>query len=526
MAGERTLPGIGIKGFYTVGTDYEPDFSNDLLKLSVFGFSKVESRTTSLSGLTPTQGDLYIVPSADANGDDIAAYDDGAWVYLTPWKPLRMYVDDEETWYEFDGTDWQALDRVTSLAGLTGDLTASAVKTALGIGGNSPGTFLSLSDTPASFGSAGQIPVINSGGNALEWSSFTGYTTETAIDDVAAALTEGTNITITYDDGAGTITIDAAGGGGGVTDHGALTGLGDDDHTQYLLADGSRNVTAVMSYSASITPTADADIPDKKYVDDTVAAGGAYTDEQAQDAAALLFTSGTHSGISFSYDDANGQIDATVSASGSIAVEDDATSIVASATTLNFTGSGVTVTDAGSGQADVAIAGGSGSSWSLITSNDFGTSSGTSITATGIDSYTKIVVMVEGINGPSDVILQVLLSEDNGSTYETGSSYYFRITLSENTEAGGAGNRLVSSPASESTGDDLNGIIHLEMMALSTAPTICHGAFLGDDLGGVVARSQQFSGFTTSPATHDAIEISELSGNTINTGTIKIFGIS
>lgn len=30
------------------------------------------------------------------------------------------------------------------------------------------------------------------------------------------------------------------GGGGGVTDHGALTGLGDDDHAQYALADGSR----------------------------------------------------------------------------------------------------------------------------------------------------------------------------------------------------------------------------------------------------------------------------------------------
>lgn len=28
--------------------------------------------------------------------------------------------------------------------------------------------------------------------------------------------------------------------GSGVTDHGALTGLGDDDHTQYALADGTR----------------------------------------------------------------------------------------------------------------------------------------------------------------------------------------------------------------------------------------------------------------------------------------------
>jgi hypothetical protein len=31
-------------------------------------------------------------------------------------------------------------------------------------------------------------------------------------------------------------------GGGGVTDHGALAGLLDDDHTQYVLADGSRDI--------------------------------------------------------------------------------------------------------------------------------------------------------------------------------------------------------------------------------------------------------------------------------------------
>ena len=31
--------------------------------------------------------------------------------------------------------------------------------------------------------------------------------------------------------------------GGGASDHGALTGLGDDDHTQYILASGSRALT-------------------------------------------------------------------------------------------------------------------------------------------------------------------------------------------------------------------------------------------------------------------------------------------
>jgi hypothetical protein len=38
-----------------------------------------------------------------------------------------------------------------------------------------------------------------------------------------------------------------------------------------------------------------------------------YTDEQAQDQAASLFTSGTHTGISYSYVDASNKIDSTVS---------------------------------------------------------------------------------------------------------------------------------------------------------------------------------------------------------------------
>lgn len=50
-----------------------------------------------------------------------------------------------------------------------------------------------------------------------------------------------------------------------------------------------------------------------------------------------------------------------VSGGGTVAVEDDGVSVVASSSTLNFTGSGVVVTDGGGGQADIAIAGGGGS---------------------------------------------------------------------------------------------------------------------------------------------------------------------
>jgi hypothetical protein len=45
---------------------------------------------------------------------------------------------------------------------------------------------------------------------------------------------------------------DFGGGGGGATDHGALTGLGDDDHTQYLLADGTRSLTGPLATSSTV----------------------------------------------------------------------------------------------------------------------------------------------------------------------------------------------------------------------------------------------------------------------------------
>jgi len=50
--------------------------------------------------------------------------------------------------------------------------------------------------------------------------------------------------------------VSAGGGGGGVTDHGALTGLGDDDHTQYMPVDASRTFSAAPKSSvAAVNPT-------------------------------------------------------------------------------------------------------------------------------------------------------------------------------------------------------------------------------------------------------------------------------
>jgi hypothetical protein len=66
--------------------------------------------------------------------------------------------------------------------------------------------------------------------------------------------------------------VDTYGGGGGVTDHGALTGLSDDDHTQYILVNGTRAFSGNISLGNNkvvnlATPTASGDAVNKSYVD-------------------------------------------------------------------------------------------------------------------------------------------------------------------------------------------------------------------------------------------------------------------
>ena len=75
----------------------------------------------------------------------------------------------------------------------------------------------------------------------------TGQSTAQAAIDALSQVSGATNEhVLTKDTGTGSATWKAA-SGGGVTDHGALTGLDDDDHTQYLLADGTRAMTGNLA---------------------------------------------------------------------------------------------------------------------------------------------------------------------------------------------------------------------------------------------------------------------------------------
>lgn len=106
-----------------------------------------------------------------------------------------------------------------------------------------------------------------------------------AIDDIRRALTEiYRKLDDLEDNKEETLDVDAEWsptahaashevGGSDLVDHGLLTGIGDDDHPHYLLADGSRALAGNLNMDThkivGVTdPTLDQDAATKKYVDD------------------------------------------------------------------------------------------------------------------------------------------------------------------------------------------------------------------------------------------------------------------
>lgn len=107
MAGERTLPGLGLTGFWNEGSNgWKPGMDANLLLLSAMVQLTAKSRVTSLPG-SPANGDIYIVPSgAGSHANELAVRDNGAWTYFVPAEGWRAWVSDEDAVYAWNGSAW------------------------------------------------------------------------------------------------------------------------------------------------------------------------------------------------------------------------------------------------------------------------------------------------------------------------------------------------------------------------------------------------------------------------------------
>lgn len=104
---QRTLPGIGLTGFWDLGFDgWKDEMDANLLALSALTQARVLGRVN-VAGLpgSPTNGMIYIVLDG-ANANKIALRDDGTWKYLTPAAGFQVYDVGTESFIKFNGTAW------------------------------------------------------------------------------------------------------------------------------------------------------------------------------------------------------------------------------------------------------------------------------------------------------------------------------------------------------------------------------------------------------------------------------------
>lgn len=103
----RTLPGIGLKGFWGEGFDHWGDENDANLRLlSALVQGNVVSKVAATPG-APANGDVYLFTAAHpTQAGKVAIRDNGAWVYVTPAEGWLFYNRAADTFELYNGADW------------------------------------------------------------------------------------------------------------------------------------------------------------------------------------------------------------------------------------------------------------------------------------------------------------------------------------------------------------------------------------------------------------------------------------
>lgn len=117
---QRTLPNLGLIGFFDLGEDgWKDEMDLNLLRLSVLVQGGVLDK---LAGelVSPTAGDVIILDETHPTEPNaVAVYDDGAWVYFIPNEGWLMFNQAQNYYEKFDGTVWAELATGGGGGGLT-----------------------------------------------------------------------------------------------------------------------------------------------------------------------------------------------------------------------------------------------------------------------------------------------------------------------------------------------------------------------------------------------------------------------
>ncbi len=173
----------------------------------------------------PGTGDRYLIAVVSGTAawagheDEITEWDGAEWDFTAPNEGFATFVEDQSTIYVYSNSQWVKMDSVFDHGGLAG------------LSDDDHTQYSLVAGTRAFTGTVGGITPVSSAD----------LTTKGYVDDAITTAT-----------------------GGLTDDHGSLNGLTDDDHTQYILVDGSRGFTSTVS---GVTPVQDNDLVTKDYVD-------------------------------------------------------------------------------------------------------------------------------------------------------------------------------------------------------------------------------------------------------------------
>lgn len=122
----RTLPNLGLMAFFDPGEDgWDDEMNLGLLKLSVLVQPVVSGLVAAEPG-APAAGDTIVLDEAHAtHANEIAVYDDDAWVYITPQEGWKVYSEAAGVDLRFDGAAWAPVEEGGEGGGGGGALTVS-----------------------------------------------------------------------------------------------------------------------------------------------------------------------------------------------------------------------------------------------------------------------------------------------------------------------------------------------------------------------------------------------------------------
>lgn len=165
MAGERTLPGIGLSAFWTLGSNgYKDQMDSNLRKLSALVQPFVLS-SVATEPVSPAVGAIHRM-TGGPNAAALALWDDGAWVYIGPTEGFVVYDRTAGKFLMFDGAAW--VDMIPSAGSAAYDLRSGFLSSPAGAAVVDTVHFVRAVTFPANFaGSLGSVSGVPTGAYTL-----------------------------------------------------------------------------------------------------------------------------------------------------------------------------------------------------------------------------------------------------------------------------------------------------------------------------------------------------------------------